>query len=354
MKKFILILFAVLVWPGLLAAQDRESAVMQALQEEPLKTEPVQTGFQWGDSIGGIRKTITELLEANKTLAEEYQSLTSQEAALQEQILQVKQQDQAIQEAIMARQMELLAPVDVGPLQDELFQARRLIDQEKKAVSVLRVRMKNQERRTSLLQLKIRGLELDKKAVSVQQQTRKPPAPFDGGPELARLKANLQALQDQETALQDRISEARLEIPERVREEEARKREMSGLESELSLLRRDRADLDQRIKERTALTRSLSFKRYRELLARQEAMTKRAEELRQQIRDRQDISSPETIEAQAPETSAVPEREADLKGLQAENEMLERQVGDLRENIAVLEYKINSLQRYKVQNKNYR
>ncbi len=348
MKIVILLFIGVVGFTSILFAQERNIIVDSSLMVTPQNQRAEPTGFQWQNSLSGIRKSAADLMEANQKAAQEYNSLSAEAGSLQAEVTQSNEQNKTLQDAIVARQMELLAPVKTnaaGPIHDELVLTQKVTAKEKQDLSVLRVKLKNLESRTTLLQLKIKGLELGKQALLVDQKTGQEPSSFDGKPELNRLKASLESLRGQEEDLQAKIADARNQIPLPTPEDEKLLRERSALKADLAILQQERADLNKRIKERGALMNSLSFKRYLELVARKEALTKKAEDLK-----KQKVSSDDKL-AKAPVMPATRDWKADIKGLSDENAKIDEQIGDLRENITVLEYKINTLARYKDRNK---
>ncbi|MBF0122209.1 MAG: hypothetical protein HQL21_02225 [Candidatus Omnitrophica bacterium] len=346
MKRISFIFIGVIGFAGILFAQEREALVASSLVETKQVAPLEQPAFQWQDSLGGIRKTVAELLETNQKLAQEYTALNDGAARLQDQIAQKKEQDKTLQDSMVAIRMELLAPVkNTGPAQHELFLTQKVLAQEKQAVSVLNVKRKSLESRLALLQLKVKGLELDKRAIFVDKKAPKEEVPFDGTTELNRLKASLESLKRQEEGFQEKIADARSKTPIPTEEDAKIIREMGELKADLVILQQEKTDLNRRIKERSALMNSLSFRRYQELVARKEALTKKAENLKKPK------EAPEIKVAQV--SVAVPSRDwqADIKGVNDENTRFDEQIGDLRENIAVLEYKINNLEHYRDRNK---
>jgi chromosome segregation ATPase len=343
-------LIGIVGFTGLLFAQERDAALGATPPAQAAQGQPsARPAFQWQDSVAGIRKTASDLLDVNQKLTQEQNALNEEAAGLQAEITRANEQNKTIQEAILSRQMEALAPVSkTASVQNDVVLTKRVIAQEKQAVSVLSVKRKNMESSLGLLQLKIKQLELDKRAVLVDKKARQDASSFDGKPELNRLKASLESLRNQEEDLREKIADAGDRTPVPTNEDRALMSQRDTLKAELERLNQEKADINRRIKERNALMKSMSYKRYLELVARKEALTKKEEELKKPKAVPQTRVVPTPVAEPPPPSRDL---EADLKDLNDENKKITEQVGDLRENVAVLEYKINTLERYKTRNK---
>ena len=104
-----------------------------------------------------------------------------------------------------------------------------------------------------------------------------------------------------------------------------------------------RAKLDVIVDKKARLEAGHNVLRVRGLSQRSEAL---AGQLRDNSRRLQALRK-EDADAQE-ELSVI---QGDIEKLGRQNAAMDRQIGDLRENIALLEYKVNTLQRYKDRNK---
>ena len=346
MKRVIFLFLGIVGFASILSAAEQDAFVVTPPVSTAQDQAAQQPAFQWQDSLGGIQKTTAGLLEINRKLAQEYSSLSEEATGLQAEIDQKNAQNKGLQEEIVTRQMELLAPVEAGgPVHDELVLTQKAIAQEKQVVSVLNVKQKSLQSRSALLQLKIKELELDKRALLVDQKTRQDLVPLEGKAELSRLTESVASLRGQEQYLREKIAGISHVTAPRNAEDPKISRDRMPLQAEASVLAQEKADLVLRLKERSALMNSSSYKRYLDLAGRKEAFTKQSEDLKKKK------ALLEAQISQVPVTPPSQDAQGQIKNLNDENAKIDEEIGDLRENIAVLEYKINSLERYQNRNK---
>lgn len=345
MGRIVFLFIGILCCATSLSAQERNASIESQLAAIPRVENASGPTFQWQDSLGGIQKATADLMVENQRLGQEYNALNAEASRLQDEFAERSHENRALQDEIMVKQMELLSPfgaVKTSPLQNDLVLTKKVIAQEKQALSVLKVKLRTMESQTGLLQLKIKGLELDKRAILVDRKARVDSVSLEGAAELKRIRASLEALKGEESALLDKIADARGSLRPLSKEEQKKIRERNELKAEISVWEADKSDFVKRIKERDAVLNSASFRRYRDLLARQEELAGKADGLKKQK---------VALETNAPQAEPVvaplKDWEGNIRKVNDENKDIEQQIADLRENIAVLEYKINNLERYK-------
>ena len=120
MKKTILLTLAVVMFASLAGAaqKDNDAAVSAALD----KIARQDDAPRWKSSLGDIESVTAVLVETNRKLTQEAQSLAAQQTALTAAIAAQRQKNSEQQVALASRREEINAPVRAGAEKQQLSQ----------------------------------------------------------------------------------------------------------------------------------------------------------------------------------------------------------------------------------------
>ncbi|MEI8013144.1 MAG: hypothetical protein WCI27_11825, partial [Candidatus Omnitrophota bacterium] len=236
----------------------------------------------------------------------------------------------------------------------ELARLKRQIDArddevlvQKDALLVLKTRLSAVRKRSSLAQLRVSELELEKKSRELDGRAQGNVVLNDMSADVARLKERIVVMHDQtRVLLENTAGLGRIQRPylPRIREVTAL---MQPIKERLAALKLEKAayvsklhDLDQ-LKSQSG--RDKNARRIRQLLAERTALEARFKENNARLEDLKSKKADPGL--------TIPDFAAKASQIEQENKGIEEEIGELRENIALLEYKVNTLQRYKDRNK---
>lgn len=301
---------------------------------------------QWKSSLGEIQAASTALLETNARLMGEENQLASAFEDLTARIEALRAGNEK-----QARELERLersgGTEEMLRIQDALDERGRALAEQKTALAAMQARERSSRNKLALARLRVAELEIDRKSVDLDLKLREDAVLAGLRADKVRIRAGTEKLQEQALLLREKIVELRRvdsrDLPQ-LREMKARN---DALKDRLRALQAQaaeaRAKLDVIVDKKARLEAGHNVLRVRGLSQRSEALagqlwdnSRRLQALRKEDADAQE------------ELAVI---QGDIEKLGRQNAAMDRQIGDLRENIALLEYKVNTLQRYKDRNK---
>lgn len=304
--------------------------------------KPVAPVPQWHATLGDIQSTAAGLLDTNKDLLAEQYEIGQQRATLEVAVRGQRVRNQELLRKSEERKKEILAGGPVADIKAAIERAHQEEALAKESLNNLQSRMKLMENRITLRELKLKDMELEQRSLVLDRKAR-------GGEGERHLQSQIQQLKNQiaeqksqsdfiskkmsEVAALDRpdIKEARSVTAENI--QLRKKLEQAAVLKENLALRINAAREDQ-----NSLEKRETMSRFRDLTARKMLLEKRVAEA--DLRGRHLTTK---VEADAGAVLALGAR---IKELEKENKELDQTLGNVRENIAVLEYGINTLTRY--------
>jgi chromosome segregation ATPase len=302
---------------------------------------------RWSSSLDGIQSSAAALLEANRKLGAEARELSSEVDVLTAELLRQQQKIKEKEESLRQKGAVRDLPEQTEEVKAELIKKEREIAQAKSSLAELKARQQVADRRITLLRLKYRELELEKKAALLDQKDAGNSDLNALGTDVQSLKGRLERQKERELDLQKRIAAlGKTDDPKTAQqrqlfeENRSRKADLERLakeERELEALIRGEIpsgmDPDARARFQRYQQEEVRQRSLKEAVARMQA---RKEELSTQLLTAGDTDR---------------ELKERIKALQDQNRFLEVQLENLRENLAILDYKLNTLERYRDRNK---
>ncbi|MBF0386839.1 MAG: hypothetical protein HQL20_03170 [Candidatus Omnitrophica bacterium] len=346
MKKLILLTMAGVMFSSMAYAvrPEAESAVNAALDQIS------QGGVapRWKSSLGGIEEAIAVLVEANQRLMQEYQALSAQMSALEADITSQHQKNNEQDSALAARRAEVSVPAADGVERQKLALLGKDTEQARLAAAAAQSRLKSVDSKLGLRKLKVQELELEKKSLLMDRNARTVAT-------LGLLKQSVKSLKDQADYQKSQTEYVRQKIAALnsvdrpfLKESGQLLADNTKLRQDLAKLMDERADLlkqaDSAVDKKNKAATGADSKRLQDLTTRKASLETRLAAAKAKKDKFTAIADSYAVDSAA---LAV-----QIKGLEDENKALEEAAGNVRENIAVLEYRMNSLTRYKNRNSN--
>ena len=327
------------VLPVITASQGRSLAVMSSLD----RASGIDNGSGWQSSVSDIEKTTAVLVDLNNKLSREFQSLNTQLSTIQTGITTQQQKNAMLAAAVEDRRKELGSPSDFKVRQTKAqkeVQALQALEASAKA------RMQSADSRIALRKLKVQELELEKKSLLLDDQAR-------AGSTLKVLEQSVQALKDRVTAQKTQTAYVRLKINELmsvdrpyIKDANRYVNENAALRAELAKVTARKLEVSGKVdaaqQQNDQLALAPEIKHTRELMARRQVLKGRITVAQAKIKALAERDKDVVV--------TVSEVADQIKSLETENKQLNEILGDTRENIAVLEYRINTLTHYKNRN----
>ncbi|MBF0595290.1 MAG: hypothetical protein HQL22_10035 [Candidatus Omnitrophica bacterium] len=315
--------------------------------------DPVQLGAEtapvWRSSLADIEKTSGSLVETNRKLAQEHNRLNDQLTAMEAAVTAQRQENERQLAAIEERRRIIDAPSAEGVFRQKIAKAGRDLQALQPQVSQAQARLKAVDNRIALRKLKIQELELEKKSLMLDRQSK-------SSSTLGVLKQSVQLLNDRVASQNEQIKYVQQKINElqsidRPYLKEARQYEADNakLKNDLAQLTAQGADLLKQLDaavDKKGKAVGNNAKKLADLTARKQALQARIT-ASQAKKEGLAAKVDEQTDSQAVKAS---ELAAQIKDLETENKNIELALGNVRENIAVLEYRISTLTRYKNRN----
>jgi chromosome segregation ATPase len=347
-----LLLFIATVWIaslsfcGVLFAGDQGLAGTEPGGEITVEAD-AEPPPQWSSSLDGIKASTSTLLETNNKLNAEHKELGRELEALTAQLLKQQQVVKGLEDTVNQKSEELSSPAKPEDLKAALAKKDKQVAASRSNLAALKARQQNLDRRIALRRLKLKELELDKKAARLEPGSRMTTTLESLDAEIQILKKQVEEQEQQEQALRSQIDAlAKKDDPVTVRQRQLYD-ENHALKVELAKLENETKELEMLAKGElppgTDPNVQANVQRYQEWQARQ-----------RKIED--DVARMKARKGQL-DTRLLAAGETDrgledkIKVLQDQNRLYEAEVENLRENIAILEYKLNSLERYRDRNK---
>jgi hypothetical protein len=314
-------------------------------EDQPLGSLP-----RWRSSLGEIQQASKVLLETNFKLTQEARQLKKDLDGLQKQIEQQRVRNVQLSDEITQGRGKAQNDdaVETLRLKEALSDRKQQIQSQKDMLASLKARRGSMETRVSLAQLRLDKAELDEKTKSVDGKLQ------DG--------VTLNAMRVQNEKLRDKIVEGERQVVLLGEKTE----ELKGVDNPYIASMRDDFMKNAELRERLADLREKT-RQQQSAFERVAVMKLAAEKDLSVLRVQKLLNDRELLQLRLKENSdklfvlkndllgqavVVPGiSSADIDKVEKQNAAMESLMGDLRENVALLEYKVTTLQRYKDRNK---
>jgi hypothetical protein len=306
-------------------------------------------GVSWRDSLARIEATTATLVDLNARLTRENRALNAQLSGIQSAIASEQRKNADMLAAIDEHRK---AVPGTDGFSRKRKQSQKEIDSLAMLVASARARLAAVNSGIALHQLKVQELELEKRILVADRQSR-------SGLTMDVLRQSIQAMKDRIEAQQKQTVYVRQKISELngidrpyIADAKTQAEANAALRSDQARLAHRQAELSAQIsaaieKKASVSTGSAAAGRhFRELHARKAALDERVSVARDKKAKLTALASQQAV--------VVKDLPAQIKGLETENTRLEEKIGNMRENIAVLEYRINTVTRYKNRNSSNR
>ncbi|MBF0619961.1 MAG: hypothetical protein HQL19_07330, partial [Candidatus Omnitrophica bacterium] len=297
-------------------------------------------------SLGSIQETTQVLLQTNDQLKAEYQKLQADIGALENTIAAVRAKNKEQRAAFTQRKADIESPSDIAAVKQQIAAKDKELADRKNSLAPGQARLASADAKLSLRRLQVAQLELQKKALLVDLRVRDEALFVKMQNEISRLAAQIRAQREQEDFLKTKLHELQnVDLPY-VRDARHIADVNKKLKENLLLLAHDRDAAEDALaeikKQRAVREADLNVRRYDELTRSKPELEAKLKALKAE-KEALDKAAAEVI---APNADA----EADIANYAKQNKFIEQQSADLRENIAVLDYKVSTLERYKNRN----
>ena len=313
--------------------------------DQPLDQQP-----RWQSSLGEIQQAAATLLETNAKLKTESRQLKSDLDAVQAQIDEQRVKKAQVSDKLSeghGKAQENSDQAQILRLKEVLADRGQQVQAQKEMLGAFKARRGSLDSRVALARLRVAGLEVDQKSRSVEEK-------FQDETAMNALRAESQSLRDkiskgelQAKLLAEKTDELnRLDNPyiPQTRELSAKNAELRKRLNDLKETRNAKQlqfELVAASKLKAEQDHNVLY--VQKLLSERDALQTRLKENEEKLAALKSGSGQGlTLPGMSP---------AAMDKLQQQNAVMEELVGNLRENIALLEYKVTSLQRYKDRNK---
>ncbi len=346
MKKIILftVIGAMVASIAGAAMEDNNAAVSAALDRMSRRNDSPR----WTSSLVEVEGAAADLVDANRKLMTENQSLLAAQAALEADI-RVQRQKNSDQASVVAeRRAELNLPASGRAERQKLSQSEKDIQQARGEVSLAQARLKAVDSKLALQKLKVQGLEIEKQSLLMDRDARTVLTLGTLKQSIVSLKGQVDSQKGQIDFVRQKISGLKSVDRPDLKEAGQLIADNVKLKSDLALLMAQRTELlaqiDAAVEKKNKAGTSADVRRLADLSARKAGLESRIAAAQARLDSLTAQANTSTVNATA--------LTAQIKGLEDENKALEESMGNVRENIAVLEYRMNSLTRYKNRNSN--
>ncbi len=318
------------------------------LEYEVVAAKAEETLPRWRSSVGDIEKKAAELMEANTKIAAEHRALNDQIKAAADSIEAQKALNRAHQEELQKRKADISASKNAVGDKLGLTDAERSVAKKRADLSCLQARLSVLENRIRLRQLRLSELDLQQRAMAADTKAPEQLSAKGLKAEIDSLNAILESQLEQEKMIREKMAVLQRDNQPFIAEALAHSSEAASLRQRWA----SASDQVQRLEnqtiklqeQRALLEKDKSVVRYRELLDQKKALNSRIAKMEDQLSELKKARE------------AVPERVDELKAeklsLEKRNQLYLSEIEDLRENIAVLESKVSSLERYQGRDQN--
>ncbi len=302
---------------------------------------------RWSSSLQDIQAVSADVLGTNNQLIAEKAELEQAFIAIQEKVARQRQANDGITAQI--EQLRSLGREDHGgalaAIKSDIADRARQLQLQQKALGALQLKEKSALNRFALTQLQVAGLEVDKQARIVDMKARDQAALESLRTEVASLRERVAQGQDQTKLLRVKTDELySIDEPYIAQAKEIIARNVAR-RSLLNTLKADKARQQAAIQDiaakRAVIENDRNVKAVQRLLAERALQDARAKEAFEQL---------EALEIDDAGAYNFEEDERRIERIERQNAAIEHEIANLRENIALLEYKVNGLERYKGRN----
>ena len=313
--------------------------------------QPLESLPRWKSSLGEIQQAASTLLETNSKLNGEARQLNNDLQTVQAQIDQQRSKNAQISDEIVqlrGKAEENNDPDQISRFKEILADRNRQVQAQKDGLAALKARHGSLASRVSLARLHVAELEVDQKARDVDMKFRDDAA-------INALRAQVEATRDKIVKGEQQVKllgEKAAELGQVDNTYATQTREITAKNTELRERLADlqaknaaqQAQFEEVAAGKLKAEKGPNVLRVQKLLADRDALQARLKENSEKLEALK--NSPDDQSSAIPAASA-----ADVDKLQKQNAAMEEAIGDLRENVALLEYKVTTLQRYKDRNK---
>ena len=314
--------------------------------DQPLDAQP-----RWRSSLGEIQQASATLLETNSKLNTEARQLKNDLNALQAQIDQQRVKNAQLSDKIAegrGKAQENNDQAQIFRLKEVLADRGRQIQSQKEMLAVLKARRGSIDSRVALARLRVAGLEVDQKSRNVDGKFQDESA--------------MSAMRVENQRLRDKIGKGELQVKLLAEKTDElnhldnpyipQTREFSVKNSELRKRWTDLQDKKnaQQAQFEAVAAGKLKAEKDHNVLFVQKLLSDR-DALQVRLKDNEERLTALKNEKAGPDKTIDGVSLAEMDKLQKQNAVMEELIGNIRENIALLEYKVTTLQRYKDRNK---
>jgi hypothetical protein len=225
----------------------------------------------------------------------------------------------------------------------------RALERKKADLMRLKARDKNVEDRIALRNLNIAELELEKKTLLLDKKVKAEVAAGKEKTEMQKLQDQVLSQTEQEKYIRSKIETLRKNMPPHVADARTENETNTALKQQAAELEsKSKALLDEQsvlLKRREALEKNKAITKIRTLNDRRDVLRKELAALK----DKQVSAQAVDVKTEDVVTEDPAVRAEEIKALEKENATINDEIENLRENIAVLDYQVNSLERYRME-----
>ncbi len=302
----------------------------------------------WTSSLGQIQQETDQLLLVNDQLSQERARLNAELASLQQGLSVQREKNQKDLLSLEQRRSGAGPLGNAAELKSRIPEQERTVERKRADLARLKAREKNVENRVALHKLNIAELELEKKTLLLDKKVKEEVVSGKEMTDIQKLEDKVISQTEQEKYIRTKIDALKRNAPPYVGDAEAEvvinaelKEQLKSLESKRQALNDAQVQLSQ---ERAALEKNKAVSKVLSASERRDALRTELAALKEKQKNIQIEANVKTEESvdKAPATMVE-----EMKTIEAENKRITEEITNLRENIAVLEYELNSLERYR-------
>ncbi len=306
---------------------------------------------QWKSSLGEIQRASAALLESNSALTAEHNQVKQELEQLQakidaERTGNAKMADEIAQWQAKGRQAG--DPVEIARVKALLAQRELEVKEQQDALAAAKLRRGSAESHAAVMRVQVADLAVVAKMHEVDMKAQSGVRIEEVRAETERVKDRTAITAEQIRLLGEKTAElAALKTPylPQAREMVRVNAELKGRVASLSSMKEQAlAEMSQLDAAKGLANADVRVQRLRQLLAQRDEM---------QAHLKDNTAKLEALNTLKPEELVDPmtDDEAQAQKIERQNAFIEDEIGNLRENIALLEYKVTTLERYDGRNK---
>jgi chromosome segregation ATPase len=302
---------------------------------------------RWRSSLTEIDNVTTGLLEMNTKLSADYLKLSNDVISMQDKIAFQRQKNADLLLEFQALKKEVETPVDRSREKLQVAELEQSVARQKAQIDTLKTRLQAMDSKLDLQTLKLAGLELERKAFDLDREARNRLLLEGYKVEMSSLRDKIVFAQDQEKVLRGKIIALPGEEKPWVAEARRLEAQRMALQVKIEAAEAQSADLAGKI---AMIQKKSDERRQSDRYARYKELEEEKAKLRESI-DRLEEESADLQEGPARAARLVAMKSR-LDDQQKDNTQVSDEVAYLRENIAILDFKVNSLRRYRQTQRN--